>query len=363
MGYNPELPNKFDSGLIPEKIRSRYFEEYLGLTPLSVFMGTGMNDAIQVFEMKAGEGMTYTVPFRKEMNYENPIEGYNQAIGAAQQVEIYQDEIKLKFLRFVNGLMGKVLVKQMTPVEVYESLRPLLLNAQKRALVKSILDSATADLYDPTAQGPVNDRVVYANGTYKGNINEAVATMGDPTYDKSGLSVNHIRQLKALAVAGGHSFEKEARIRPIELSTKKGFPEEMYVYLMDSASYLSLCKDPEWSQQVTRGIMQNKDQPEGLSGARYRGTIEGVMIYEAQELGRYQVGDGTVAWNLFLGAQAFGLCFGKRPWFEMEETDFKLNVEMASCEIRGQKALMFPSFQDSNKTVERGIIHSFVKIK
>jgi hypothetical protein len=99
-----------------------------------------------------------------------------------------------------------------------------------------------------------------------------------------------------------------------------------------------------------------------LSGARYRGTIEGVMIYECPELARYRVTNTqTAAWNLFLGAQAFGLCWSKRPWFEMEQRDFNLNVAMAACEIRGQKAMMFPSFQNTANLVERGIIHSFVR--
>ena len=58
MPFNPAHPNKFDVDLIPFKVRNRYFAEYLGLTPLSSMMGTSADDAIQVFEMDNGEGMS-----------------------------------------------------------------------------------------------------------------------------------------------------------------------------------------------------------------------------------------------------------------------------------------------------------------
>jgi hypothetical protein len=365
MAYTPALPNRFDEALIPFKVRQRYFEEYLGLSPLTVFMGTSASDAIQVFETQNGEGLSYRVSFRKDLNYETPVIGFDQAAGAEQPIEIFEDEIKMNIQRFVDMLMGVPLTRKMTPLDVYEAMRPLLMNAQRRNLVKSVLDSGTIGLYTPTGggNGPQKDRVVYGGVNYNAKIHTAVGTMTGATYDKSGLSVAHLRQLKSMAINGGTAFEKESRIKPMELRTKKGFPEELYVYLMDTDSYVSLSKDPEWKDFVYRGVIQSKDQPEGLSGARYRGQVEGIMVYECPELSRYRVTNTHVAaWNMLLGAQAFGLCWAQRPWFEMEQRDFNLNVAMAVCEIRGQKALMFPSFQDNAKLVERGIIHSFVQI-
>lgn len=368
--YKPALPNKYDEHLIPVKIRDQYFEEYLGLSPLTSFMGTSPYSAIQVFEMKAGEGMSYRVPARKELDYENPVIGFNQAAGSEQQPKFYHDEIKLDLRRFVDQLSGVHLVKQMTPVAVYNSLQPLLLNVQRRNLVKTILDAGTIELYTPLAKnqggtGPSEHRGLYAGiGEHKDTVFEGVGKMAGNTYDKNGLSVAHIRTLKSMAVTGGTSFEAESKIRPVELKTRKGFPEELYVYLMDTESYKSLVEDPAWKQFVYRGVLQGNDQPEGISGARYRGMVEGVMIYECPELARYRVKSGAkiAAWNLFLGAQAFGLVWAKRPWFELESRDFNLNKAMAVCEIRGQKALQFPSLKDPNKHVEQGIIHSFVQI-
>ena len=366
MAYTPALPNAFDQALIPFEVRERYFAEYLGLSPLTLFMGTAPSDAIQTFEMKSGQGMSYRVAFRRDLNYENPVIGFDQAAGSEQLVTLYEDEISLKLQRFVDMVMGVALVNQMTPLQVFEMLRPLLLNAQRRNMVKSILDAGTVLLYNKAdgGNGPSQDRGVYAGVDYNASIFAGVGTMTGASYDQSGLSVAHLRKLKSMAITGGTSFEKESRIRPVELKTKKGFPEELYIYLMDTDSYVSLAKDPAWKEFVYRGVIQNSDQPEGLSGARYRGMVEGIMVYECPELSRYRItNDAKMAsWNLLLGAQAFGICWGKRPWFEMENRDFNLNKAMAVCEIRGQKALQFPSFQDPTKLVEKGIIHSFTQV-
>lgn len=366
MAYNPSIPNSFDQTLIPFKVRERYFEEYIGLSPLTYLMGTSASNAIQTFEMTGGEGMSYRISLRRDLNYENPVIGFDQAAGQEQPVTIYEDEISLQLLRFVDMLMGKSLVKQMTPIDVYESLRPLLLNAERRHLVKSILDSATVKLYNSAngGNGPLTERALYGGVNHNASIYTAVGTMTGENYDQSGLCVAHLRKLKSMAITGGKSFEAESRIKPTQLTTRKGFPEECYIYLMDTDSYVSLAKDPAWRDFVYRGVIQGNDQPEGISGARYRGMVEGIMVYECPELARYRVTSNgkTAAWNLFLGAQAFGVCWARRPWFELENRDFNLNTAMAVCEIRGQKALQFPSFQDTSKLIERGIIHSFVQV-
>lgn len=362
---SPNYTVSFSNDLVPFKVRSQYFEEYLGLTPLTVFMGTSPNDAIQLFEMQNGDGMSFRVGFRKELDYSSPIIGFNQAAGSEQQVQIYSDEIKLDLLRFADSMMGVPFVKKLTPVDVFEALRPLLMNAQQRYLIQSILASATTGLYAPATQGPIQGRVVYGAGAYNEVITTAVAAMGAATPAADGCSVAHLRKLKSIAIQGGETYEAESRIKPITIRSKRGFPEEVYVYLMDPNSYVSLSADPAWNQFMYRGVIQGDDQPEGISGARYRGMVEGILVYECPELSKYRhtaAGAKIAAWNLFLGAQAIGLCWARRPWFEMESRDFNLNQAMAVCEIRGQKAFTYTSFANPAKLAERGIIHSFVRI-
>lgn len=347
-----------NAGLIPFKIRNQYFEEYLGLTPLTVFMGTSPNDAIQIFEMNNGDGMSYRVGFRKELDYSSPIIGFNQAAGSEQQVTIYSDEIRLELLRFADSLMGVPFVRKMTPIDVFEALRPLLINAQQRYLIDSIIRAATTDIHPDTDAGKFNGHRCLAGGVTFANTNGKKISEITPTEN---LTVNHIRKLKNMAVQGGATYEAESRIKPITLRTRRGFPEELYLYLIDPETYTDLVKDTNWSQFVYRGVIQGEDQPEGISGSRYRGMVEGVLIYECPELSKIRPA-ATKGWNLFLGAQAMGLCWSRRPWFEMESRDFNLNQAMAVCEIRGQKAFQYPSFVDVTKFAERGIIHSLVKI-
>ncbi|CAK9250412.1 unnamed protein product [Sphagnum jensenii] len=257
MAYTPFLPNQFDQNLIPVEIRSRYFEEYLGLTPFTAFMGSSPEDAIQIFETNNGEGLSYRVSFRKDLNYQSPIIGFDQAAGAEQPVQIFEDEISLQLRRFVDVLMGVPIVRKATPIDVYGTLRPLLLNAQRRNLVLSLLNAACGSpavggLYISAlagGNGPTVDRVIYAAAgggspaSYNAVINTAVNNMGVVGAAGSGLSVAHLRALKTYAFA----------------------------------------EDRPWNGNP------NDNQPEGISGARYRGMAEGVMVYECPELSRYAV--------------------------------------------------------------------------
>ena len=62
-----------------------------------------------------------------------------------------------------------------------------------------------------------------------------------------------------------------------------------------------------------------------------------------------------------MGGQALGLAWSKKPFFRLEMSDYSMNKNMAACEIRGQKALQFPSTLRPDTKIERGLIHSFVR--
>ena len=90
------------------------------------------------------------------------------------------------------------------------------------------------------------------------------------------------------------------------------------------------------------------------------------MIYEMPELGDFRVTNNgkTAAWNLFCGAQAIGAVWRKDPWFGEEWTNMRTVVAMTVMEMRGIKALKFPSYRPNNEAVviENGIIHNLVQI-
>ena len=381
MAYTAATPNAYDTNLIPVEVRAQYFEEVLLQSPLSMFMGSTPESVIQVVYKKNGTGQTTTFSFSRELDYKTEIFDYDQITGRGQDLKFYEDTITVRQRSGTDKIQGIQLVQLNTPIDIYNALKPKLLTRHKRNITYSLLKSATFDSYSPFTAGPVTDRILYGTQTaYNANMITAAGTIpamnfavgGYPNVT-GGLTVAGIKQLRDMAIQGGQSFEVDKRISPFMLKTREGFPYPMYVYFMSTASYKSLEADPDWKGFYNRGIIEMPNQPSSLVGSFFRGQIDGVLIYEVPELGNFKLGtaqgfDGggghtaSFAWNLFCGAQAFGLVWHKEPWFEQEFSNMKTIVQMAMLEFRGEKSIMFPSFQNEAVPIENGIIHHIVRL-
>ncbi len=383
--YSPATPNAYDTTLIPREVRAKYFKEVLLESPLTNFMGDGDDAVIQVIRKKNGTGPTSTFAFSPELDYISEVTGYQQITGTGQDLKFYEDEITVYQRSRSAKLQGLQLVQLDTPVDVFNALRPKLMTAHQRNITYSLLKAATFGSYGagtPGATftvGPVADRVVYGRGvkddgttsTYDESILTAINgnLTTAPTYDHDGLSVAGIKRLRDMAVLGGTSYEHEKRISPYAQKTREGFPSPMYVYFMSTESYKSLEGDPDWKNFYNRGLIEMPNQPSGLVGSFFRGQIDGVLVYEVPELSKFilgaaqgATGNHTFGWNLFCGAQAFGIIWHKEPWFVQELTNMETTVQMAMLEFRGEKSIKFPSFTDQSKPIEHGIIHHIVKL-
>lgn len=384
-GYAAAAPNAYDTNLIPFEVRAQYFEEVLLSSPLSMFMGDSPESVIQVVYKKDGTGTTSTFSFSRELDYKNEIYDYDQITGKGQDLKFYEDTITVRQRARTDKLQGIQLVQLNTPIDIYNSLKPKLQTAHKRNITYSLLKSATfgdgstangtATGYGPAfTTGPISDRVQYGTdatpgANYNTNMITAANALSGPLFSNGGVSVQGIKNLRDKAIKGGNAFENEKRISPFMLKTREGFPYPMYVYFMGTTSYKALEADPAWSNFYNRGIIEMPNQPSNLVGSFFRGQIDGVMIYEVPELENFNLGTAqgftnTNAWNLFCGAQAFGLVWHKEPWFEQEYSNMRTVVQMAMLEFRGQKAITFPSFQAANNLVpiENGIIHHIVRV-
>jgi hypothetical protein len=382
MAYTAAFPNAYDTNLIPVEVRAQYFEEVLLQSPLSMFMGSTPESVIQVVYKKNGTGNTTTFSFSRELDYKSEIFDYDQITGKGQDLKFYEDTITVRQRTGTDKIQGIQLVQLNTPIDIYNALKPKLLTRHKRNITYSLLKSATFDNYGPAyTAGPVTDRIQYGTNTAydanmitaAGNIpamNFAAAGYPDAT---GGLTVAGIKKLRDMAVQGGQSFESNKRISPFMLKTREGFPYPMYVYFMSTESYKSLEADPDWKGFYNRGIIEMPNQPSSLVGSFFRGQIDGVLIYEVPELSNFKLGNAqgfggggaltaTFAWNLFCGAQAFGLVWHKEPWFEQEFSNMRTIVQMAMLEFRGEKAIKFPSFQNEAISIENGIIHHIVRL-
>lgn len=363
--FNPQLPNAYDQSLIPFEVRAKYFEEILLLSPLSMFMGDSPESVIQVLYKKEGSGPTTTFTFSREIDYKNPIFGYDQISGKGQNLKFYEDTITVAKQAIPDILQGIQITQLNTPIDVYNVMKPRLQTAHKRNLVYSLLNAATKAAYPDLTVGPQSQRILFGNADiYNASIMAGVAAMSTPTYNGSGLSVAGIRKLRDMAILGGLTFEYDKRISPYMLKNREGFASPFYVYFMDTPSYVSLQSDPDFKGFFNRGTIEMPNQPSSLMGSFFKGQIDNILLYEVPELGNFQVPSGgkTASWNMLCGAQAFGLVWHKEPWFTQEFSNHNTIVEMAIHEMRGQKSIMFPSFQNEQTLVENGIIHNLVQI-
>ena len=365
--------NGYDAALIPVEVRNAYFEEILLLSPLSIFMGNSPEAVIQVLYKKDGTGPTSTFAFSRELDYKNIVYGYDQISGKGQNLAFYEDTITVNQGALVDVIKGIQLTQLTTPIDIYNAMKPKLQTAHKRNIVYSLLQSATAPYTVGGGAlgttGPVTARVIYGVPgvtAYNANPQTAIAAMSGHTPATAGLSVAGIRALRDQAIYGGvgvGGFEAEKRISPFMLKNRDGFPSPFYAYFMDTPSYNSLQADNAWAGFYNRGVIEMPNQPSSLVGSFFKGQIDNVMIYEVPELGNFQqTFTVTASWNMFCGAQAFGLMWHKEPWFTQEYTNHDTVVEMAMIEHRGQKAIMFPSFANTAVNIENGIIHHFVQI-
>ncbi|MGN6560762.1 MAG: phage capsid family protein [Candidatus Nitrosocosmicus sp.] len=373
MAYDPSVPNAFDTSLIPYDVRSEYFTELIETSPFINFTGSTKDSVIQVVYLENGSGGSTTFSFKQELDYTKKVRGFGQISGNGQQVKFFQDKIEVEIQSFSDQLQGVQVVKLQTPIQVYDALKPSLITAHKRDVVHSLLKSATFDSYSANfGAGPVADRVQYGTDATPGaNYNASMITAADAlagnVYGNGGLSVDAIKNMRRMAMQGGVVYEREKRINPYEQKTLRGAPCPMFVYFMSPSSYKSLEGDPQWNQYYNRALIELPNQPSGLNGSLFRGQIDGVLVYEVQELEKFRLGTDqgfarSNAWNLFCGAQAFGLAWHGIPWFEQEFRNMRTEVQMAYLEFRGEKPIKFPSFTNPNVAIENAIIHHIVRL-
>lgn len=378
MAFSPASPNAFDVNLIPQEVRNKYFLEVLMQTNLNMFMGSQETSMIQIVRKDKGSGLTSTFALAKDIDYKLEGSGYDQISGKGQELKFYEDTINIDLRWHVDKLQGTQLVGLTTPIDVYGRLKPALVRAHTQKLVYAILNSGTFGSYAANfALGPVTDRIQYGNDAtgakYNASMITATGALGAATPAADGLSVQGITNLRNMAVNGGITYGANKKLTPYMLKSREGAPDPYWVYMISTASYQSLQADDAWKNYVYRGTIESQNQPSRIKGSFFKGQIENVLIYECPELGDFKLGaaqgfDGgagkSFAWNLFCGAQAFGVMWHGSPWFAQEITNMGTCIEMARLEFRGEKSIKFPSYNaaDNGVSIENGIIHHIVRL-
>lgn len=398
--YPPEQPiNGISQGAFPFKVSQEFTKEYIQTAPLvSAFGGKEYTRPIYIHTIKPGEGVQFRVPFLDALDYTNPVLNFNQVSSASQTQSVSVCPVDINSYSFPLKLVGTEIVPFATPLDMPSQVRPQLMELVSRSLCKMILDGATYDplnrqkqytpYQDLETKKPSFDRVAFAGYTFErdqyrtvAGIKEALNYMDQgTTYDKNGLSTEFLLKLRRMAIDGGVQEGSvkvnntiETRIRPAFVRTKAGFPDNKWLFLCSPAAVESLLKDPVYIQTTSgRGTVVSEEQPQAVSGASYRGTYEGIMIYEVDELSNYDVtseNNGTLAaWCMLVGGGAWSLGWAKNPWIAFKNDPINMVQEFTTHEMRGHRSLILPSRQFKatgigSPEVEQGIIHAFVRIQ
>lgn len=362
----------FSSDLAMKKVLPQFYLEYVNENDFSPFMG-GSDYPVHVRDaVGKGQGDHVFMSLLDALDPDQVAVNMQQAIGTGQLQTIHAADIRINLMRMTAMLNGPRIMQLRTPIDLFGALRPQILTGVQQRLRNDLLDAAK---YPAGGDSPVIHRSLFGNGAatnpysyWDTEIDKALKECKDT----DGLTVAHILRLRSMAMNGGvfnPNYKLEKKLRPSKILMKNGIKEEKFVLLVTNRAFMQLTKDPLWrAYGPTRGVIESNMQPSIISGSRYRGDINGVMIYEFPELERntYKNAgaevDGVeldVVHSIFVGAQGWGMCFAGQSDFSSTYLDHGNVYELCHIEQRGQTMLKFESTNNPGTMVENGIIHSF----
>jgi hypothetical protein len=406
-----ERSNIFQNELFMKNVVIPYLQDYRNITNFARFMGG--SDAVIYNKMESkGDGDRIIFPLRQTFDPAVAI-GNEQLEGNEQELTYVSDMVDVGRIRFATLLTDVQLMSLQTKFQLEADVRADLLSQADSLNTKRILQSF-ALAFDGGAAGinpSLNQQFSYSDLRARilasrldqaaGGISRARILIGDPnlaggnsrtTYASltaallvanfpvatNTMNVSHIRQLfnqaatgQSLTISNNTYTVKESSVRPYKYKTHLGFEDKRYVLFIAPETYNKLAADPVWQAQISRGVIENQDQPSILYGSMYKGTIEGVMIIVIPELSNFLITNAAgniYAYSMFCGAAAVGFGMGQTPTFTFRSsTDYDLYKGLAHNEISGLKLLKYPSKArgvkgNNNNLVEYGVVHSFTTI-
>jgi hypothetical protein len=403
--------NIFQNELFEKNVLIPYLQDYRNVTNFARFMGG--SDAVIYNKMEnKGDGDRIIFPLRQTFDPAVAI-GNEQLEGNEQELTYVSDMVDVGRIRFATLLTDVQLMSLQTKFQLESDVRADLLSQADLLNTKRILQSF-ALAFDGGAAGvnpSLNQQFSYSDLRARilasrldqaaGGISRSRILIGDPnlangnartTYGDlatalvvgnfpvatNTMNVSHIRQLfnqaatgQSLPITNATYTVKESSIRPYKYKTHMGFEDKRYVLFIAPETYNKLAADPVWQAQISRGVIENQDQPSILYGSMYKGTIEGVMVIVIPELSNFLITNAAgniYAYSMFCGAAAVGFGMGQTPTFTFRSsTDYELYKGLAHNEISGLKLLKYPSKArgvrgNNNNLVEYGVVHSFTTI-
>lgn len=384
--------NGVNSYLFPYSVNRQVFETWFPLTLWGGLTSQDMSKPVYLHNIKAGEGLRFTVGKLNSLDYLNPVMDTAQKRGAAQTQSMDSCSIDTSRYSWPVMIRDQDLMTQGTPTESLPSLvTSQLVDVQSRNFSDCLLRAATVGRY--AQAGQVNGAMPNTNRAVAGNLVDGQAADGVWSYDGGAhmnarlvasiptaraaqhrLSLAHLRRLKKLALLGGNTLNIEDPIRPSMIKTVSGQNSTEYYYFAPLGAIDYLLQDADFKAQMINRI-NIESAPQPISGADYIGKYDGINIYSCPMLDGFKAsvdaeGDGLAYWGILMGAGAFSLGWYKYPQIVMDTDLIENSVIYCSHEQRGQDILRFKArsaatagaYLAGYDTVEYGIVHSFTRV-
>jgi len=348
------------SNLNQPKVLSKAFQEYTTSHELAFLMGSGEDSAIQVkLDESKGRGSKMYFSLMEAQDTSTVIEGSTNLAGNETSMVLRDFEVTLDYRRKAVQMEQRRLVDLRTPVEIFNAIRPAILDVMARKTRDAIL--ATAKV---TAT-PHRTRVLA--GATDANYNATFATMlanVDASADKLSVDMISLALDKARNVSGASNGSTSREIRPINFRMDNGAMIRQYVLLVDAVGAKQLQADADFIA-LRDDNRKNKISMPYFNGHDYLGEVNGCMVYRVNALQNLvESGAGAssidVSHALLIGAQAFAYAIGHSGEFVVgdgaTDTDYGRDFKIAYNTIVGEGMIVF---SDGTNNIEQGVVHLY----
>ncbi|MFN7834835.1 MAG: DUF4043 family protein [Burkholderiaceae bacterium] len=324
--------------------------EYINGNQFRPFMGEAPTNIVQtVMNTEKGAGDTIHVPFLDALDPAAARTGAQQVEGNEEDLVFASDSVTVDYVRHATKVELHKLVDVRTPIRVLEQLRPMLTDVAAQRLRNDIIDACGV------TASPNRTRALF--GAVDTNYNAALATAlqnVDNTADKLSVGMIRLAKAKAQNIASVSLGVVSRKIRPFKMKMANGAVSQMYVMFVDSVAAIHLKNDADF-KDLRDDNRTNELSTPYFDGSKYLGMVDGVLVYEIEELTRIESPTGgasstRVAHNLLCGAQAVAVGVANLGYFAEETMDYQHHKGVCYAIIRGTKMLQWNG-------VETGVVH------
>lgn len=328
-----------------EQFSAQVFEEFTKLLWWKNLMGTDPDMPINVLEdLTKQPGDAITVQLMGQLQG-GIVTGNATGIGNEGRVDFFGQRIEIDNVRVLARIDDIPMTQKRTNFDVVAKVKRALAVRAKERLDEEI----TAALSDVTV-GRVRGRYLYGAVDSNWNATHATAlTNVDNSSDQLTTSMIDIAKRKAKLIVNA-----TAKIRPMRVQNGKNM-EEWFTFVGHTLSIRDMVlNDASWKNAQLNIPPQSNGESPLFTGSSFKGSWNGVLIYEYEEL---DLISSTIqcSHNFLLGAQAAAVAWGQRSKFGEEENDVGHRLTVEDHQIRGVEKLVF----DRATPEDQGIVHVF----